>query len=178
MPKFTNFAQPVLNTLSTTLQSLIESVPVPGLTAGPKNVELVDWLNQLEKSTQETKVTSLRGVSSERLDEWLSGLWLLAGDIDRSHSISQDIENPEGSFLHGIMHRREGDFSNAKYWFRRVGNHPVIEQLASETGGEYASGPDFVDQVMNSLQKDESAQTRCRDLQWMEWQALMVYCLN
>jgi hypothetical protein len=56
----------------------------------------------------------------------------LAGDIERSHSISQNIENLEGSFLHGMMHRREGDFSNAKYWFRRVGNHPVIEQLTVE----------------------------------------------
>lgn len=60
-----------------------------------------------------------------------SGLWLLHNFLDESHKISQQIETPTGSFWHGVMHRREGDFSNAKYWFRRVGDHPVYANLAA-----------------------------------------------
>ena len=48
----------------------------------------------------------------------LAGVWLLHDYLDESHTISQRIDTPSGSFWHGIMHRREGDFSNAKYWFR------------------------------------------------------------
>ncbi|MEK6248042.1 MAG: hypothetical protein N2C12_07675 [Planctomycetales bacterium] len=59
-----------------------------------------------------------------------SGLWLLHNFLDESHTISQGIDNATGSFWHGIMHRREGDFSNARYWFRRVDSHPVYVQLA------------------------------------------------
>ena len=59
----------------------------------------------------------------------VSGVWLLHDFLDESHTISQDIETPSGSFWHGIMHRREGDFGNAKYWFRRVGEHPVFEHV-------------------------------------------------
>jgi hypothetical protein len=59
----------------------------------------------------------------------LAGLYLLYDGLDESHAISQSIETPTGSYWHGIMHRREPDYGNAKYWFRRVGNHPVFATL-------------------------------------------------
>lgn len=59
----------------------------------------------------------------------VSGLLLWNGNLDRSHTISQEIENPTGSYWHGIMHRMEGDYWNAKYWFRRVGRHPAMGRL-------------------------------------------------
>jgi hypothetical protein len=48
--------------------------------------------------------------------------------FDASHKLAQDVENADGSLLHGILHRREPDYSNARYWFRRVGNtHPSFD---------------------------------------------------
>ncbi|AIE83916.1 hypothetical protein [Fimbriimonas ginsengisoli] len=54
-----------------------------------------------------------------------AAIWLYVDDLNRSHNVSQGIESEEGAFWHGIMHRREGDFSNAKYWFRRAGSLPT-----------------------------------------------------
>ena len=39
--------------------------------------------------------------------------------------------NSAGDYWHAIMHRREPDYSNGKYWFRAVGSHPVFPELAS-----------------------------------------------
>src|SRR5687768_10504407 len=50
----------------------------------------------------------------------LAGLWLYHDFLDESHTLSQCIDTPSGSYWHAIMHRREGDFANSKYWFRRV----------------------------------------------------------
>ena len=59
----------------------------------------------------------------------LSALWLRQGFLDESHRISQGIGTPEGSYWHGVMHRREGDYGNARYWFRNAGDLPVFERL-------------------------------------------------
>ena len=61
--------------------------------------------------------------------------------LDESHAISQEIHTAGGSFLHAIMHRREPDYSNAKYWFRRVGTHPSFAQIAVRAAGLLATDP-------------------------------------
>jgi hypothetical protein len=56
----------------------------------------------------------------------LAGLWLVYDFLDDAHEISQRIDTPTGSLWHAIMHRREGDYANAKYWLRRAGSHDVL----------------------------------------------------
>src|SRR5215207_7106462 len=66
-----------------------------------------------------------------RIQPLLQSAALLWHDhLDASHTISQSIETRNGSWLHGIMHRREPDYGNAKYWFRRVGEHVAFPRLA------------------------------------------------
>jgi hypothetical protein len=54
------------------------------------------------------------------------------GDWDRAHKIAQDISGPEGAWVHAYLHRREGDESNAAYWYRQAGKPIVRGSLDDE----------------------------------------------
>lgn len=47
--------------------------------------------------------------------------WLYLGDLERAHAVCQAMDDPLGAHLHAIVHRREGDYGNALYWYRRAG---------------------------------------------------------
>lgn len=74
----------------------------------------------------------LRGAAAQC---FTAGLLLYWDFADESHQISQTMEgrgNPRtADYWHGIMHRREPDAGNASYWFRRVGEHPLLRQLGT-----------------------------------------------
>lgn len=125
----------------------------------------------------------------------LAGLWLWFDALDECHKIAQEIVSPTGSFWHAIMHRREGDFSNAKYWYRRCDSHHVIRMMgavASSLAGELASDRavahalhdgwnpiGFVDlvQAVHNKPTDPRYELAVR-LQRAEWEGLFNYCVR
>lgn len=48
---------------------------------------------------------------------------------DPAHDIVQDLPDIDAALIHGILHRREPDYWNARYWFRRFDAHPVYLSL-------------------------------------------------
>ena len=66
---------------------------------------------------------------SQEQDLLKAGLHLWNDDIDRCHGIVQPMKGENASYWHAILHRREPDYNNSKYWYRRVGKHPVHSEL-------------------------------------------------
>lgn len=50
-----------------------------------------------------------------------------AGNWDEAHDLCQEIPGSAGCWIHAHLHREEGDFSNAAYWYSRAGK-PVPER--------------------------------------------------
>jgi hypothetical protein len=56
------------------------------------------------------------------LDHALTALWWDAkGDWKTAHESAQQDESPRAAWVHAYLHRKEGDPSNAAYWYKRVG---------------------------------------------------------
>jgi hypothetical protein len=105
----------------------------------------------------------------------LAGLHLLLDQLDRSHRLSQEVGSASGSFWHAIMHRREGDFSNSKYWYARCAAHPVLPQLTA-AGWSAAALVDLVQEVHDRPADPRYAEAV--ELQRLEWQILMNHCIR
>ena len=104
-----------------------------------------------------------------------SGLWLLHNFLHQSHELSQSIDTAEGSWWHAIMHRTEGDFSNAKYWYRRVGNHDAMQEIDAGQGQGTFDACGFVDQCQSEY-RGGPLSDETQAIAYAEWQALFKYC--
>jgi hypothetical protein len=98
-----------------------------------------------------------------------------------AHETAQDIESPEGSYWHAIVHRQEPDAGNSGYWFRQVGSHaifPALRERAAAIG--LPVGPRW--DPLAFIHYCERARTgseeerKAMEVQRAEWQLLFDWC--
>ena len=91
------------------------------------------------------------------------GLKMYVDDIHGAHDLCQDINTDSVSYWHAIMHRREPDYSNSRYWHRLAAAHPLLKQ--SPFG--------IVPQIESAKGNSSSDLLQ---LQREEWLQLFEYC--
>jgi hypothetical protein len=170
-------------------QALLTAAQTTELGPGTPNRQCRDQLGALNTTTVFSGQSIVDGDMAACCE---SGLWLLHNYLDESHRISQEIHSPTGSYWHGIMHRREPDFSNAKYWFRKVGEHPVFGSLfeaarkiaatqPEDPAGSFLVGPErwnpaaFVDACETASDERSMSSSICQEIALAEWQLLFDY---
>ncbi|MBI2826249.1 MAG: hypothetical protein HYX69_16330 [Planctomycetia bacterium] len=151
------------------------------------------WHKRLKELSPEALLAPRPVKNRAQATATLAGLWLYFDFLDESHKLSQSLDTVEGSFWHGIMHRREPDYENARYWFRRVRAHPVYARLAAEARALAAAHPAdqaaavlsrattwdpllFVDLCEAAAARPVAAQTLCKLVQQREWRLLFDFC--
>ncbi len=165
------------------VQTFTNRNPLPPLK--PANI----WNEQLSEeimTLSDQEVTGTNNPSSLAVSATRSGLLLWNDDLYGSHTVSQSIKEPVGSYWHGIMHRQEADYGNAKYWFSNVGEHEVYASLYQEAIKilpeikEWGSwNPNlFIDLVAEEVSKNyeqsEKAE-KLRQIQAVEFALLLEY---
>lgn len=58
--------------------------------------------------------------------------WDARGDWKRAHECAQEQEDKAGAWVHAYLHRKEGDLSNAGYWYRRARKPVATDPLEAE----------------------------------------------
>lgn len=58
--------------------------------------------------------------------------WQRKGDWRKAHEMAQSDDGAEAAWVHALLHREEGDLSNAGYWYRRAGREVSNEALGVE----------------------------------------------
>jgi hypothetical protein len=174
-----------LNTYGPVITDLLSESRLAPLGPGTPNTSARKKLTAL---TNETVIAPHTLGDPDMASACRASLWLYHDFLDESHQISQSIETVEGSYWHGLMHRREPDYSNAAYWFRRVGKHPVfaeLEQQARRLADEESVQlkiPSpwnpfwFIDFCEACAKGGESGERFARLVQQREWELLFSYC--
>lgn len=146
---------------------------------------------------EQALATGRKFVDQEMAQACLAGLWLWFDFLDESHTISQAIQSASGSYWHAIMHRREGDFSNSKYWNHRIGTHQVHDRLGA-LASKLIAGPEnrsnsplpawlangvwdpdgFVDLCQRHFNGNDATSLLLRQIQTAEFRLLFQFCFD
>jgi hypothetical protein len=71
---------------------------------------------------EEFKLSLNDNSSPHGINDSLKALWHDAqGNWNRAHLLAQEINDYSGAWVHGYLHRKEGDLANASYWYSRAG---------------------------------------------------------
>jgi hypothetical protein len=113
--------QPASTSLISRFWSISGTSESPDLGQGPRRgirpaAELRDGLSLIAADL---------GLPSAKGELLLAAALLYNDHHDEAHDLVQDLTDRDGCLLHAILHRREPDYWNATYWFRRVSGHPL-----------------------------------------------------
>jgi hypothetical protein len=169
--------------------SLLDTPEPPHLTMNPRaGTQSVSDLN-----AQLDSILATRASDQRHCDLIRAAVLLWHDHFEPAHKLAQEVEGADGSLLHGILHRREPDFSNARYWFRRVGaNHPSFDCVVGKVKSALMDAPEeiiakqiipndkwnplgFVDAIESASRRDDPAYDKLlREIQAAEIQCYLA----
>jgi len=159
------------------LQTDLMTILIP---TEPINRDLLERVRKLDPA----ELAEGQEIKNESMLVLLKGALFFGLDaLDEAHKIFQDGSGDLASYWHGMIHRRESDFDNARYWFRRTGELPffsVLHRTASNISPTMARQSNwtpylFTGQCEQVRFGDSDLKVECVALQRAEFEKLLDY---
>ncbi|KAG1750410.1 uncharacterized protein EDB91DRAFT_1046137 [Suillus paluster] len=140
---------------SPVVQALITRSPPAPLT--PKGIWRQDLTPQINKLPASPNVRAV--------------LNLLNDDFKGCHELAQTQEgNPYADHLHSIVHRREPDYKNSKYWIERF-SHEHLAEIYSP-GGTVTQAKQEMDEFVDAVQSAEASGEGVAEYETRQWEEM------
>ncbi|OAX33114.1 hypothetical protein K503DRAFT_851990 [Rhizopogon vinicolor AM-OR11-026] len=98
-------------------------------------------------------------------------LHLLNDDFNGCHELAQSQEgNPYSNHLHSIIHRREPDYWNSKYWIARF-SHEHLPEIYSP-GGTISQAKEEMEKFVDDVQTVEATGGGVADQEKKQWEEM------
>lgn len=182
--------------ISPTVQTILARLQVMPLGPGEEFADLFPLLDGL----------TVDGICppEERTDDelaqcCLSGLWLGCNYLERAHVVTQGLHSSSARYWHALMHRREPDYGNSAYWFRKAAEHTqssvlfpsLLSSLLTACKKEFPDcslskleqwSPqafnDLCEQSVGDDVGDGDEEEICMQIQLLEWCILFTACYD
>jgi hypothetical protein len=106
-----------------------------------------------------------------------SALHILNADLASAHFLVRHMQSApafEGMYLHGILHRIEGDIPNARAWYSDVAESDVFQEVWGDGGDGWES---FLDAI-EALRRGEGERKGLREQGEEEVRKVLEWCLD
>ena len=99
----------------------------------PRVLSVLDFTTVAKMDLQTFRDSIAKPQPPGGLSSALQALWWDAkGNWKKAHERAQEHDDTADMLVHAYLHRKEGDQSNAEYWYRRCGAAPSILSLDEE----------------------------------------------
>lgn len=111
-------------------------------------------------------------------------LFLAAGGVDQAHRLAQELSTSASSYIHGMVHRIDDDFDNARYWFRRARVTPAAAEMyrrAAAKSMKVASRPHWDPSMVTDMveaSRTEGVSDELRAVLATEYEVLLEFLCN
>ncbi len=113
------------------MQRILNKLIKSYLNERPPALDLSDGTGDSMAAIKRNCADLFEKLTDKTARKWVMALLYIAnGHLDAAAKQLPKKEDPQTSYIHGLIQRRQGDYAQASYYFRVANEHPGLQAIA------------------------------------------------